>query len=149
MPITLPELKTEIQSDPLALGYSSHLILVDGVQRVADSQALADILNLPRATIPIQRDTIDSHEIFEAIVPAEWGAASNLERQRVEMILSMGQINLKGSNTRASLAAAFGAGAASRTALIALQSRNGSRIEQLFGAGERVSMHQVGEAFNA
>ncbi len=101
-------LRAELQNDPLARNYAG-----------MSDQAAADSLNA--ADRPTQRDTVASHEIFEAIAPAEWAALTAQEKQRVQTILGMGTVNLRGTNTRASLAAAFGAGTATRTALQALQ----------------------------
>jgi hypothetical protein len=132
-------LKTELQTDPGSLGYAAHIT-------AGNDSALAELLNRTRAAINIDRDVIPTREIFEAIVPAEWGLTSPIERERVSMILSLGEVDMRGTNTRAALGGAFGAGTTTRANFQALQQRRGSRAEMLFGAGERVSHVDVGIA---
>lgn len=139
MAINYAALKTELQTDPAGLGYAPHLA-------AGADQSLADLLNEVRQSISISRATIPAYEVWEAIVPAEWAALTANERQRVQTILSMGEVNVQGANTRSSLAAAFGAGTTSRTNLIALQSRQGSRAEQLFGDGVAVTNEDIAKA---
>lgn len=131
--IDLIALQTEIFTDPTARGYAPH------VAAGADSE-IADLLNAPGAGA-VQREIVASHEIFEALAPSEWAALSAAEKQRVQTILAMAQVNLRGANTRAALAVAFGAGTTTRTNLLALQTRPASRAEILFGAG--VSIHHL------
>lgn len=119
-------LKTELTTDPRGYGYA--LFWADG----SDWQ-LADLINQIRTTINIDRGLVDANEIFECIVPAEWIGLSAQEKERVQLILSMGTVNTKGLNTRAAFQAAFGAGTTTRTNLLALLTRRGSRAEELFG----------------
>lgn len=114
-------LQTELTTDPLGRGYSG----------MTDSQA-ANSLNTANRDGP-DREIVSSHELFEAIVPAEWGSLSAAEKQRVQTILAMGQVNLKGANTRANLATAFGAGTTTRSNLQALQA--GPKISRAIELG--------------
>lgn len=139
MPINYAALKTELQTDPSALGYAALLA-------AGNHAGVAAALNLPRAGITISRDLIPSHEIFEAIVTSEYTALVAAEKTRLQVILGMGQVNVKGANTRAQLAAMFGAGTATRTAILAMIDRQGSRAEQLFGAGTQVSAADIAQA---
>lgn len=139
MVINYAALKTELQVDPAGLGYAPHLA-------AGADQSLADLLNEARQSISIPRATIPAHEVWEAIVPAEWTALTANERQRVQTILSMGEVNVRGTNTRSSLAAAFGAGTTSRSNLAALQTRRGSRAEELFGEGITVTSEDIAKA---
>lgn len=109
-----PELKAELQK-PAYTGLTD--------------QAAADAIN--GATATVDRGVVESHEVWEAIVPAEWSAAAAAERTRVQVLLSMGRVNVRGANTRASLAAAFGVGTTTRTNLLALQTRTVSLAEAL------------------
>ena len=127
-------LRAEITGDPTGLGYAA------AVAR-GDDTAVAALLNAPRAGVSVQRELVPAHEVFEAIAPPEWAALSAAEKQRVQTILSMGTVNVRGAQTRAALAAAFGAGTATRTALVALQARTGSRAEAVLGAG--VGVHEA------
>ena len=100
-------LKTEVTTDPLALGYSA-----------MTDQEVSDSLNNPGR--PRERDIGSSHEVFEAIVPAEYASLDAAKKGRLSMILSMGEVKLSGANTRSALAGMFGAGT-TRDNLIALQ----------------------------
>lgn len=96
-----------------------------------DDTGCAAVLNALPAVI--DRTEIPSHEVFEAVVPAEWSAITAAEKQRVQTILGMGTVNFGGPNTRAALGSAFGAGTTTRANLLALQSRAGSIPERDFG----------------
>jgi hypothetical protein len=139
MALNYAALKAELQNDPLGLGYAPHLTS-------GNDSALADMLNLVRATIAIDRETIPSYEVFDAIVPAEWASLSAQEKQRIQLVLSMGQVYVKGANTRSAFLAAFAAGTTTRANLGALQGRQGSRAEQLFGLGASVSAQDIAQA---
>lgn len=101
--MALPELAAELQK-PAYTG-------------LTDAEAAA----INSATVSREREVVDAYLVWEAIVPAEWAALTATERQRVQQILGMGRVNLRGANTRASLAAAFGSGATTRSNLVALQ----------------------------
>lgn len=137
MPIIYADLRTELQTDPQTLGYAAPLA-------AGNHSALADLLNQIRPTIAIQRDTAPAWEVFECIVHTEWAALSAQEKQRIQTILSMGTVSIKGPNTRSAFLASFGAGTATRTALAAMQNRQGSRAEQLFG--QSVTVADVAQA---
>lgn len=109
----------------------------------ADNEAAANQLNATNR--PGERGLVNASDVFEAIVPAEWAALSANEKQRVQTILGMGQVNLKGPNTRASLAAAFGPATTTRANLVALQAGpSQSRAFELFG--ELVTPSHVADA---
>lgn len=132
--MTPAELKAEIETGPLVATLAP-------LVTAGNDAGVAAALNAINTAV--DRTTVASHLVFECIVPAEWAALTAAEKQRIQTILGMGEINLKGTNTRASLAAAFGAGTATRTALLALQSRPGSRAEQVWGAGTIISPSDV------
>lgn len=117
-------LAAEIAADPLALGYAGK----------TDAQVAALLNGADRSTTAA-RSVVPAYEVWEAIVPAEWAALSAAEKQRVQTLLAMGQVNLAGPNTRAGFAAAFAAGTATRTALLALptQSIARTRAQEVFG----------------
>lgn len=130
-------LKAELDADPTALGYAPHMVS-------GNDPALVTLLNEIRIGISIPRDLVPTYEIFEAIVPSEWSAASAEEKQRVQLILSMGMVDVRGQNTKDAFMAAFAAGTTTRANLIALVTRTGSRAEQLFG--QAVSINDIVEA---
>jgi hypothetical protein len=108
------------------LGYAASIASGDDV-------TTASIINLPRVSISIEQQVVPAYEVLEAIVPSEWSALTAQEKQRVELMLSLGEVKLSGPNTRSALAAAFGPATTTRANLIALQNRIGSRAEALFG----------------
>ena len=111
-------LADELAGDPLGRGYAG----------MTDAAAATPLNTANRA---VERGLVAAHEIFEAIVPSDWTVLSAAEKQRLQTIMSLGEVNLRGTNTRAALAAAFGAGTATRTALVALQSEMMSRAAEL------------------
>ena len=126
MPLNYAQLKTELQTDPLTLGYAALLA-------AGNHGAVADVLNQSRTAVSIPRTTVPAWEVFDAIVPAEWASLTAQEKQRIQTILSMGTVSVQGTNTRNSFLAAFAAGTTTRSNLAALQTRQGSRAEFLFG----------------
>jgi len=114
----LAVLWNEINTDPAGLGYAGKT-----------NAQIAALLNA--ATVSVERATVSGYEVFECIVPAEWAALTAQEKSRVQLILAMGTVNLQGTNTRASLGATFGAGTATRTALLALQNQTVARTQYL------------------
>lgn len=93
MPLNYAQLKTELDTDPLALGYASLLA-------VGNHGAVADALNQSRAAVSIPRTTVPAWEVFDAIVPAEWASLTAQEKQRIQTILSMGTVRCS-ARTRA------------------------------------------------
>lgn len=139
MAVSLSALKTELTTDPTGLGYAAHI--ASGV-----TEELAKILNQPRSAILFDRLSVAAFEIFEAVAPTEWPAVPSAEKQRVQIVLSMGTVNLKGANTRAALQAAFDLSPITKANILALIKRQGSRAEELFGEGTSVTHLDVGEA---
>lgn len=107
-------LRNELLNDPASIGYAG----------MTDVQAAAALNNANQTRA---RAIIPAYEIYEAIVPAEWASLTAAEKQRVQTMLSMGNVNAAGTNTRASFLAAFGAGTTTRANLAALQNETVSR----------------------
>lgn len=151
-------LRTELQTDPLGLGYAA-------VIATGNHQTVADLMNLPRTIIRIRRADISSAEIASAIevtdYPALGGnptaAALSTERRYLAWLTAILTVplvrllNADGTNTPviANFSAMFGAGTGTRTRLLALAERDGSRTEQLFGIGQQVTYHDIGLALGA
>lgn len=117
-------LRNEIINDPISLGYAGK----------TDSE-IASLLNTvpgsPIAGRQIDREIIDTWEILEATVQAEWGALSAAEKQRYQTIVGAGTVSVKGTNVRNAFLQMFAAGTQTRTNLAALQTRAASRAEVL------------------
>jgi hypothetical protein len=134
--MTLAELKAELDADPSGLGYAA--MLADGT--------IADALNLVRSDIDIDRGVIPSYEIVNATAHAEWAVLSSAEKQRYQTLTGAGSVDASNANVRAAFSAMFAAGTATRTALVAMLTRKGSRAEQLWGAGAFIGPMAVAEA---
>lgn len=125
-------LRAELLNDPLGRGYGL----------MTDAEVVTSLQTADRA---VERTIVESWEVLEATVPAEWAALSAAEKQRYQTIIGAGKVNTKGANTRQAFAAMFGPGTQTRTNLQALQ--NGqpmTRAEEL-GLG-KVGEHHVSAA---
>lgn len=102
---------------------------------LSDEAAAAELNKLPswKAGDALDRELVPAYEVFEAIRPGDLAALTNIELQRLAVVLSLGQVRLKGTNTRAILAALF-AGKPSAGDLLSLQRRSASRAEALSAA---------------
>ncbi|MEO0166747.1 MAG: hypothetical protein ABIL39_11495 [candidate division WOR-3 bacterium] len=139
MAIDYITLKNEFVNDPRGYGYTIYW-------ENGQDWKLAELINEVRNNIKIDRELVNAYEVFECIVPEEWAALTTQEKERIRLILAMGQVNLKGANTRAAFQAAFGTGTTTRANLINLLKRNGSRAEELFGAGTSITWEDVAKA---
>ena len=118
MAFNYAKLKTEVINDPLGRGYLG----------MTNSQVAISLNTVNRTR---ERTVVPSHEVFEAIDPVELAGLSTLQRQIILGLLAMGEVNLKGANTRLALKGAFGAGTASRAALLSIQTEPVSRAKEL------------------
>lgn len=112
-------LRDELLNDPLAWNYGA----------MTDSEAAAKLNDATLRDLP--RSVIDTWEILDATVPSEYATLTANQRQTYQIIISSGQVSIASTNIRNALAAMFGAGTATRANLLALQTRKGSRAEEL------------------
>ena len=140
MAIDYVALKTELTTDPAGLGYAT-------LWATGADTALADILNTVRQTIDIDRGVIPSYEVINATAPAEWTALSAAEKQRYQTLTGAGQTDSGNANVRAAFNTMFPQGSSTRTSLIGLLTRKGSRAEFLFG--QAVTSNDVAQARKA
>lgn len=110
--------------------------------------AAASKLNADTVTTTVPRSIVPSYEVLEAMDPTEWAALTSDNKTRIQMFISAGSINIQGTNTRNAFAAAFGAGTASRAALLALQNTTvvTSRAVAIAGWGIPASAADVNHA---
>jgi hypothetical protein len=143
MPIDPAVLATDINTGPLAGECALHLT-------TGNDQAIANIFNLRRATIQVNKGYLTPDEVVNAIVYSEYsggGTGANIARQYVDMLMSIPRINVEeGSQPRAGLLAVFAAGTTTRANLIAAATRTGSRAEELFGRDTSISSSDVAKA---
>jgi hypothetical protein len=131
MAIDLVALATELQTDPQGLGYTGDPINDHSV------------INLVRASIQIDVPTVPTRDIIEATIASEYSTLSDTEKSRYQTLVSVGEIDPNATNAVAAFQAMFTGGTTTRSNLLALQSRDGSRAEQLFE--ESVSLSRIRE----
>lgn len=142
----LTQLRTELNTDPTLLGYLSFI-------QSGNHTELANIINLPRVTIRVKRDDVQAQEIFHAIAVADLvnnPGASQLEwfNALLHAVFPIRLLNEDGTDTpvRTNVLGLVRSGTTSLTRLAALQDRDGSRGEQLFGRHTRITIDDIGTA---
>jgi hypothetical protein len=153
MPINYAQLTTELQTDPRSYGYAPFIAS-------GSDQTLADMLNLVRTgsnggpAISIKRDDVQSSEVYHALELSDlvtnpgasqlqWFSATLLAAYPIQLL------NADGSSTpvRTNILALLKSGAsASKTRLGALETRLGSRAEELFGGRTYINSADVARA---
>lgn len=113
-------LKAELTTDPLARGYAG----------MTDAQAAASLNARNR---PLSALVLSSAQVFNAIDAAEFNALTAAQKANVDRLLGLGaDIDItSGTNARAVLENAFGAGSATRVALVALLANKLTRAGEL------------------
>jgi len=136
MPIDYAKLKDEILNDPNGYGYAGK----------SDIE-IANILNQIREDIEIEVTTpYSASDILAAIDPAELEALTVDQKETLQTLLVAGSLDLSKPNIRAVLESLFPSGTITHANLQALYRRKGSRAEQLFGCGTRVTHLDVARA---
>jgi len=96
---------------------------------MSDNAAAARLNDPTLRNVP--RDIIQTWEILDATAPADFAGLTADQKQTYLTIISAGTISIASQNIRTALAAMFGAGSATRANLIVLQTRKGSRAEEI------------------
>ena len=120
----LQALKTELTTDPLGRGYAG----------MTNTQV---VTSLRTANRTVERRSVSGSQIYNAIVPSEFSALLATQQQLVRDVFGLGDtIDVRtGTNVRAVMLAAFGAGTTTRANLIALVQETVSRAAEL-GLGD-------------
>lgn len=141
MPVDYAALKAEIEKDPAGLGYKAF-------NDKGSDQQIADLLNLPRAgnTFETQRSSVTVNEFVAALDPGEFLSMAGENLQRLQVVLLASAIQINDSNTFVILEKIFQGQTATLSALTALQKREGSRAEVLFGAGVVATVNDISKA---
>jgi hypothetical protein len=145
-PAQISQLATELNTDPAGLGYSP-------LVAAGRDAALVDALNQvrPGGAYAVDRERVPTYAIFAAVDAAEFLALTSTQLQQLTTILNAGQVDLSNANIR-NILVCCGAGAgtgifanpsATRSNLIALAKRQGSRAEVLWGSGTVVTVRDV------
>ena len=148
--------------DHAVLATEVQLPAYDALRAAGNDQGIADALNAVQAGITIRRADVSSEELWEAIqvsdmtaLPGNPTAAQlSVERRQLAWLSGLPSIprlrllNDNGTNAPAAenLLAIFPNGSGTRTRIVALASRQGSRAEELFGAGTRIGSLDVARA---
>lgn len=151
----LVQLKTELQTDPTAIGYATDL-----ANRT--DHKLAEAVNLVRLSITVKRKDVSARELYEAIEVTDYTAlpgsptAAQLSAERRYLgwltgLIALDRVRLQNDDNTvtpvgANLQAMFAGGTGTRTRITALMTRTGSRAEQLFGVGTVVTVDDVSTA---
>jgi hypothetical protein len=137
--INFTTLNTELLTDPAGLGYAAEIA-------AGSDGNLATLLNAPKADVSVFRGVIDGREVVSATTPAEFLSLTSAQQTLYLAITgASGGVDTSNALVRSAFAAMFAAGA-TRTALLAIASREGSRAEELFGTGTTISHLDVARA---
>ena len=140
MAIVTQLLKAEIQSDPNALGYAP-------LVAAKNWGGISEILNDP-AKGAVTTVTYQSAVTLQgAVVPAEYIALTQQQRDLWQAIItaSGSSVDVNATGIKAQIGAIYTSGTAplTRAAMIALQTRQASRGEILFGIDTVVDFYDV------
>ena len=124
-PTDYKTLRTELDTDPLGLGYAGKT-----------DQQVATLLNTARQSIDLETGVLTAYQIVNCIDRGEYALLSAVDRSLLALLVSAGQVDTKSPTIRATFLAMFPSATApvTRAALVAIQSRKGSRAEQLIGS---------------
>ena len=135
-------LRAELDTDPSGVGYAPHMASGNNTDLVL-------LLNEPHAADQVSRGLIPSHEIIAATVADDWAALTDPQQRQYMAITGAGQVDASATNVRAAFLAMFAGGTATRANLAALETRDGSRVEALFGVNVVATKQDVQEARKA
>lgn len=142
MTVTLAALRAELQTDQAALGYAG---LLNG--EITDWAALAAVINQPRPGIVVQRGVVPGYMVMGAVRGTDFDALNAGGKEYLRALLAPGLVDLDAIEVRAALAVLFPGGSSTRTNLLALVDRPGSRAELLWGRGTVVTVDELARAW--
>jgi hypothetical protein len=145
MPLPLLDLKNELLTDPLVLGYSPFIAPIGA----RDNVRLASILNLKRATIQLVREPVLTTTLFSVINPTEFAALTSLQLQQLQVILTMPTIDLNDVSVRQILQVIFTGKLVTLGNFAQLRNRASSRYEALTTPGEFVYLEYISKALES
>lgn len=137
MPIDVSALKTELLADPTSLGYASSIA-------TKDLNRLADILNTT-GTNSVTVGTVTAVALQRCVVASEYLVLTAAQRNLWDIVILTGLngITLSNALVRGQIGAVWSAATVTRSNLSALQTRLASRIEVVFGEGERADTNII------
>lgn len=154
-PAQLQTLKAEVfgaSADPRGYGYAPFVqagadnAVATLLDFVRDGTTPCPLNNVAGPAISLNRGTITSQELVEAVVQSEMPSNAS-QRDWLIMVASGDRVRVdNGSSARTGLLAIFGAATTTRANLTAAAVRAGSRAEELFGLNVAVTADDVSAA---
>lgn len=138
MAVNYAQLKTEINTDPTALGYAPF-------RNGANDSALAGLLNNIIVGNKVNSLAITADVFAGLIAQTDYIALTTARQSWLNFIMFSPTIDLNNATILAGLNVLFPSGA-SRTNIAATQQRDGSRAEKLFGAGTVITLFDIAAA---
>ena len=140
-PFTNAALLTEIQTDPLSLGYAAAFTS-------GGDLATANLINRASGagSGPVWRIAIPSLQILQTIVSADYMALTSLQLQQLSIILQIGTFDATNANTGATFAAIFTGKPNTITAFTAMAQITGGRGQVLWGFAYVITAQQISDA---
>lgn len=136
---TLAALNSEIINDPAAIGYATP-------RQAGDDVGVANLINAVQGTITVFRNNVGPTEVLGNTTVSGYSALTAAQQGYYNDIVGLPFIDATNATLRTNLATMFPAGSPTRTALLAVAQRNGSRAEQLWGTGFVVTPLMVAQA---
>lgn len=139
MALDLSALADEIRNDPEGFGYAE----------MGGNGEIRDALNATDPSRPQNREDVGRKELSEAIVFSEFNTLSLAPRQYLtDVLLASAPIDANASEIVSAVQTIFAAAPLSLANFVALRTRDGSRAEELFGRGVKITVSNIGDALN-
>ena len=134
-------LNTELTTDPAVLGYAVHV----AAQAHAHLASMLTDLAIHSATVDVT--TVSVVDVQCAVVGSEWAALTTNQLLLWQTILQLQEgIPTFHANMKAQIQEIWGVGTTTRANLAALQTKTGTRAEELWGDGSRITPSNVADA---
>lgn len=138
---SIAALRTEINTDPKALGYATLKARANGPESVA---AKLNERGASAETVIVAYLQVE--DVVAALVRAEYDALATAGKDYLNVVLRAPRVKSGDATLRAQLGALFATGTTTRANLLALATRSASRAEALWGEGVAVTDAQASEA---
>jgi hypothetical protein len=141
VPIDYAALASEINTDPAALGYAAP-------KAAGNDQGVANLLNAvgAGAGFQVNREPISTAFFLSNVAAAEYLALTAVKLAQLQCIVAAQTVDINDASTQAMLIGVFGNPSATRTNIIAILKRQGSRAEVLFGRGTVITVNDISKA---
>ena len=129
-PADLQALKDEVNNDPAGRGYAAVLENIDELVALINE----DI----GASFTIDIEDLNVSEVAEAVDVTEYGSLAEYDKEWIKMLINKDE-EVMLMPYRSKFLSVFPGGGDTRTAVVALLNRSGSRAEVLFGINTEIS----------